>query len=159
MKGKDESLWNEYAGDRHGKITRNICCLAVLLLCSATTVFTQAAIGASDDGSGSRPRQYMLGDWGGKRTSLASKGVTFDFFYVADLQANPVGGREQTQAGWGRIRGTMDGDFGKLTDWNGLTFHATRLWQFGPNFRVKIGTIANPIGLLSPQATRLDSLC
>ena len=157
MKGKDESLWNGYAGDRHGKVLRNICCMAVLLLCSATKVFAQAAIGASDDGSGSRPRQYLLGDWGGERTSLASKGVTFDFFYVADLQANPVGGREQTQAGWGRIRGTMDVDFGKLTDWNGLTFHATGLWQFGTNLGGKIGTIANPSGLVSAHATRLDS--
>jgi hypothetical protein len=30
----------------------------------------------------SSQRRYLLGDWGGKRTSLAEKGVTFDFFYT-----------------------------------------------------------------------------
>ena len=27
-----------------------------------------------------RPRQYLLGGWGGVRTSLGEKGITFDFF-------------------------------------------------------------------------------
>ena len=83
--------------------------------------------------------------------------MTFDFFFVADLQANPVGGLKQTEAGWGRIRGTMDIDFGRLTDWNGLTFHVTGLWQFGGNLGAQIGTIANPSGLVSAHTTRLDS--
>ncbi len=83
--------------------------------------------------------------------------VTFDSFYVADLQANTVGGQRQAQAGWGRIRGTMDIDLGKLTDWNGLTFHVTGLWQFGGNLGAEIGTLANPSGLVSAHTTRLDS--
>ena len=157
MNGKDKSLWIGYTNDWAGKAIRCICWLAVVLLCSATKVFAQTTAGASDDGSGSRPRQYLLADWGGERTRLASKGVTFDFFYVADLQANPIGGLEQTQAGWGRIRGTMDVDFGKLTEWNGLTFHATGLWQFGGNLGADIGTLANPSGLVSAHTTRLDS--
>lgn len=74
MQGKDESLWIEYASDRYGKVMRNICCLALLLLCSATKVFAQAAIGASDDGPSSRPRQYLLGDWGGERTIAGVEG-------------------------------------------------------------------------------------
>jgi hypothetical protein len=53
-------------------------------------------------------RQYLFGDWGGKRSKLAEKGVTFDFFYISDLEANPSGGMQQTQAGWPRIRGTVD---------------------------------------------------
>lgn len=44
----------------------------------------------------SSQRRYLLGDWGGRRTSLAEKGVTFDFFYISDMQANPSGGRQQT---------------------------------------------------------------
>jgi porin len=154
MRKKEESRRTDCASFRHAKGVRRITCLAVLsLLCSAPGVFAQTTTAVSDD----RPRQYLFGDWGGERSSLASKGVTFDFFYVADLQANPVGGLEQTQAGWGRIRGTMDIDFGKLTDWNGLTFHATGLWQFGGNLGADIGTLANPSGLVSAHATRLDS--
>jgi carbohydrate-selective porin OprB len=32
-------------------------------------------------------QQYLFGDWGGKRSKLAEKGVNFDFFYIADLEA------------------------------------------------------------------------
>lgn len=49
---------------------------------------------------------------------------------IAGLQANPVGGTRQAEAGWGRIRGTVDIGFGKLSEWNGLTFHATALAKF-----------------------------
>ena len=38
---------------------------------------------------------------------------------------------------------------GKLVGANGLTFHATGVWQFGVNLGAKIGTIANPSGLVS----------
>jgi porin len=94
----------------------------------------------------------------GRRTKqVGLQGVVFDFFYVADLRANPVGGLEQTQAGWGRIRGTMDVDFGNLCDGNGLTFHVTGPWQFGGNLGADIGTLANPSGLVSAHTTRLDS--
>jgi porin len=142
-----------YASGPLSQVTRNIIWLAVLLLCGVPRISAQT----KDDDPGSPPRQYFFGDWGGERTALASKGVTFDFFYVADLQANPVGGLEQKAVGWGRIRGTMDVDFGKLTDWNGLTFHVTGLWQFGGNLGADIGALANPTGLVSAHTTRLDS--
>jgi RNA polymerase sigma-70 factor, ECF subfamily len=59
-------------------------------------------------------RQYLFGNWGGERDRLAEHGVTFDFFYIADLLANPSGGERQRDTGWGRIRGTVDVDLGKL---------------------------------------------
>ena len=68
----------------------------------------------------SSQRRYLLGDWGGKRTSLAEKGVTFDFFYISDMQANPTGGMQQTQAGWERARGTIDINFDRFIKWQGL---------------------------------------
>jgi porin len=136
--------------------TKSFFIAALLLLCSAS-VFAQS--GDTEQGGWNvlGTRKYAFGDWGGERSKLASRGVTFDFFYVADLQANPVGGLRQTQAGWGRIRGTMDVDFGKLTDWNGLSFHVTGLWQFGGNLGEDIGVLANPSGLVSAHTTRLDS--
>jgi len=102
-------------------------------------------------------QRYLLGDWGGKRTSLAEKGVTFDFFYISDMQANPAGGRQQTQAGWERARGTIDINFDRLLTWQGLSFHATGLWQSGADLGAKIGTLANPSSLVSAHTTRLDS--
>jgi carbohydrate-selective porin OprB len=107
--------------------------------------------------SGIFSRQYLLGDWGGARSALAEKGIVFDFFYIADLQANPSGGREQTQAGWPRVRGTIDINFDRMISWQGLSFHATGLWQSGVNLGGKIGTLANPSDLVSQHTTRLDS--
>jgi carbohydrate-selective porin OprB len=102
-------------------------------------------------------RKYLFGDWGGGRSALAEKGVTFDFFYISDMQANPSGGLQQTEAGWERIRGTIDINFDRLIEWQGLSFHATGLWQSGANLGGKIGTLANPSDLVSAHTTRLDS--
>jgi porin len=102
-------------------------------------------------------RRYLLGDWVGKRTALEEKGIKFDFFYIADLQANPSGGMQQTKAGWERVRGTVDINFDRLMHWQGLRFHATGLWQVGANLGGKIGTLANPSDLVSAHTTRLDS--
>ena len=161
MKEKQRSRWIRCAHRKPGKAARNIAYLAVLLLlCPASRVFAQNEAGQSvgdEMATAHRTRSHLFGEWDGKRSELASRGIAFDFFYVADLQANPVGGTRQAEAGWGRILGTMDIDFGKLTDWNGLTFHATRVWQFGGNLGAEIGTLANPSGLVSAHATRLDS--
>ena len=104
-----------------------------------------------------KSRQYLLGDWGGERSALAEKGITFDFFYISDMQANPSGGLQQTEAGWERIRGTIDINFDRMIEWQGLSFHATGLWQSGANLGGKIGTLANPSDLVSAHTTRLDS--
>ena len=102
-------------------------------------------------------RQYLLGDWGGARSALAEKGINFDVFYITDAQANPSGGKQQTYAGWERIRGTIDINFDKMIPWQGLSFHATGLWQSGRDLGGKIGTLANPSDLVSAHTTRLDS--
>jgi porin len=144
---------------RFWKLRTRAVYAAVLLLLCVTGLFAQST-DQSNNGwgwSNLETRSHFFGDWGGRRSKLAAEGVTFDFFYVADLQANPVGGLRQTDVGWGRIRGTMDVDFGKLADWNGLTFHATGLWQFGGNLGAEIGVLANPSGLVSAHTTRLDS--
>jgi carbohydrate-selective porin OprB len=147
MKKKDESRWIGYAKDRAAKGIQRICWLAVLLLlCSVPKIFAQTAARPSDDdsGSSSQPRQYLLGDWGGERSRLSEKGIRFDVFYVSDFLANPSGGLQQTQAGWNRVRGTIDINFDRILPWQGLTFHATGLWQTGVDLGAKIGTLANP---------------
>lgn len=104
-------------------------------------------------------QQYLFGDWGGERTKLAEeKGVTFDFFYVADFLATPQAAIKTGAAGWNRVRGTMDIDFGKLAGIKGLTFHVTGLWQGGPNLGASyLGSISNPSGLVSARTEILDS--
>src|SRR5246127_1177984 len=145
----------------HLYLRRPACLLSfVLALISVSPLLAQTNSPASDGGGAlfdMRPRQYLFGDWGGKRTALEEKGIKFDFFYIADLEANPRGGLQQSKAGWERIRGTIDVNFDELIQWQGLRFHATGLWQVGANLGAKIGTLANPSDLVSAHTTRLDS--
>jgi porin len=139
--------------------TQNILLCFVLLLTLGASAEAQSAL-PSDSGTPSpelSSRQYLFGDWGGERSALAEKGITFDFFYITDMQANPSGGLQQTYAGWERTRGTVDINFDKMIQWQGLSFHATGLWQSGANLGGKIGTLANPSDLVSQHSTRLDS--
>jgi len=115
------------------------------------------SITAADSLLDIRSRRYLFGEWGGKRAALEERGVKFDFFYIADLQANPSGGLRHASAGWERIRGTVDIDLDRFAPWRGLRFHATGLWQTGANLGAKIGTLANPSDLVSSHTTRLDS--
>ncbi len=139
-------------------IKRGLCGLILSFVLAAPT-WAQLITGTpgDDSSSGSRPRQYLLGDWGGARTSLGEKGITFDFFYMTDVQGNPTGGLRQGYADWQRIRGTVDINFDRLIQWQGLSFHATGLWQEGGNLGAKIGAIANPSSLVSANTARLDS--
>lgn len=131
--------------------------LAALIFLIPALARNASAQEKNDSLFGLPSRQHLLGDWGGERTALAEKGLTFDFFYITDLEANPTGGLDQSQAGWMRIRGTMDMNFDRLISWQGLSIHATGLWQSGANLGAKIGTLANPSDLVSAHTTRLDS--
>jgi carbohydrate-selective porin OprB len=138
---------------------RNIFLCFIVLLMSGASAAAQSAPPGDPQASSTEllSRKYALGDWGGERSALAEKGITFDFFYITDLQANPSGGIQQRQAGWERFRGTIDINFDRMISWQGLSFHATGLWQSGSNLGGNIGTLANPSDLVSQHTTRLDS--
>lgn len=102
-------------------------------------------------------RKYLFGDWDGERARLEDKGLKLDLYYTDDALANPTGGPEDA-ALWGRIRGTLDVDFSKFTEWQGLTFHITGLWQYGANLSEQYtGTLVNSSSLPSAHTLRLDS--
>jgi len=103
-------------------------------------------------------RKYLLGDWHGERSKLEDQGIVFDFFYQADLLASLTGGYQKANGGFERVRGTIDVDFAKMHAVQGLTFHATGVWQAGVNLGSQyIGSISNPTSLPSTATTRLDS--
>jgi porin len=154
---------------KFGAQRQHILLCFILLLMLGASAQAQNALPSEDNASTPSPspellsrhellsRPYLLGDWGGERSALAEKGITFDFFYITDMQANPSGGIQQTYAGWERFRGTVHIAFDKMIQWQGLSFHATGLWQSGANLGAKIGTLANPSDLVSQHTTRLDS--
>src|SRR5271167_575468 len=72
--------------------------------------------------TGQGPHGHLFGDWGGERTRLEKRGVTFDFQYVSDSLWNLKSVQKERFASWNRFRGTVDIDFGELTGWHDLYF-------------------------------------
>jgi porin len=103
-------------------------------------------------------RPYLTGDPGNYRSNLAKNGVTFDLEYLNDyfgiVQGNHPGGHDDD---WGRVRLTIDVDFGKLLGLDGLSFHFSGLNQNGGNAGANIGSKANPSSLVSAETTRVDT--
>lgn len=79
----------------------------------------------------------MTGDWGGARTALAEKGITFDMDVTQIIQDNAHGGAS-TKNGF-RYSGSSDMylrlDTGKMGLWKGghITLHAEPKWGNGVN--------------------------
>lgn len=102
-------------------------------------------------------RDYLFGDWAGARQRLFQRGVSFDFQYISDTLWGLKSQKNSQFAMWNRVRGTVDVDFGALSNIDGLYFHATALWQAGGNLGEKLGLLIGPSGMASANTTRLDS--
>ena len=107
--------------------------------------------------TGQGPHGHLFGDWGGERTRLEERGVSFDFQYVSDSLWNLKSVQPERFASWNRFRGTVDIDLAKLTGWHDLYFHATALWQGGGNLGTYLGLLTSPSGMSSGNTCRLDS--
>jgi len=100
---------------------------------------------------------HLIGDWGGMRSRLEEKGVTFDLQYISDSLWNLKSEQNERLANWSRVRGTVDIDFGRLAQQNHLYLHVTGLWQGGGKLNQYLGTLASPSGMSSGNTFRLDS--
>jgi carbohydrate-selective porin OprB len=107
--------------------------------------------------TGQGPHGHLLGDWNGVRSRLLQRGVKFDLQYVSDSLWNIKSEQKTRLASWNRFRGTVDIDFGALSDKPGLYFHATALWQAGGNLGAYLGLLTSPSGMSSQNTFRLDS--
>ena len=103
-------------------------------------------------------RAYLTGDPGNYRSNLQKEGVTFDLQYLNDyfgvVQGTTTHGHDDD---WGRVRLSIDVDFGKLVGINGLSFHFSGLNQNGGNAGANIRSSANPSSLVSAETTRVDT--
>jgi porin len=107
--------------------------------------------------TGQGPHGHLFGTWGGERSRLEERGVSFDFQYVSDSLWNVQSMQPERFASWNRFRGTVDIDFGKLTGWHDLYSHATALGQGGGNLGAYLGLLTSPSGMSSMNTCRLDS--
>jgi porin len=102
-------------------------------------------------------RSYLFGDWGGLRSDLLERGVSFDLQYISDNLANVAGDRDARFVAWNRVRGTVDIDLGPLINAPDWYFHATALWQNGGSLGTYLGLLTSPSGMSSEHTFRLDS--
>lgn len=131
-------------------------CLFALPVCSQTAQ-QEPLPGPDSHETGQGPHGHLFGTWRGERTRLEERGVTFDFQYASDSLWNLTSVQKERFASWNRFRGTVDIDFGKLTGWHDLYFHATALWQGGGNLGAYLGLLTSPSGMSSMNTCRLDS--
>jgi porin len=67
-------------------------------------------------------RDTLTGDWGGLRTTLADKGITFTASYIGEVFANVQGGMKRGTTYDGLFLPQIDVDMDKLVGWQGATF-------------------------------------
>jgi porin len=145
------------------RFTGKLACLVWAAVCLfPARAYSQAAQGETLSGpdsheTGQGPHGHLFGEWGGERTRLLERGVSFDFQYVSDSLWNIKSVQPERFASWNRFRGTVDIDFGKLIGQRGLYFHATALWQGGGNLGTYLGLLTSPSGMSSANTCRLDS--
>src|ERR1700683_1392602 len=124
---------------------------------SAQSLPDEANSGPDSHETGQGPHGHLLGEWGGERSRLLERGVRFDLQYISDTLSNARSTQPERLTSWNRYRGTVDIDFGALTEQSGLYFHATALWQAGGNLGKDLGLLTNPSGMASANTFRLDS--
>jgi porin len=102
-------------------------------------------------------QQYMFGDWGGTRSRLAERGVTFDLHNIDDFQADLTGSQTHHAAYFGRFYASTDVNFNKLADFDG-EFFSSAFWQFGQNLSgqyLRVNTLTSSIA--GKNTARLDA--
>ena len=92
-------------------------------------------------------REYATGDWGGLRTTLADRGVLFNFTYAADPIGVVSGGIKRGAFYNGFLDLGTDIDLEKLIGWKGGHFHVNGFYPHGENGSANyvgdIGTFSN----------------
>jgi porin len=100
----------------------------------------------------------LTGDWGGLRSDLERKGVTFTLNYTNDFLANVRGGIGRGAIGIGAFQPQLDLDLGKLVGWDGGRFHTHGLITHGSAFSpTYLGNILAVSNLEAGPVARLYS--
>lgn len=68
-------------------------------------------------------RDYLLGDWGGRRTALKEKGVDFEVIYFSAVPSNLEGGAKRGSVYEGALLMMLDLDSEKLLGYHGGQLH------------------------------------
>jgi len=123
-------------------IVRTISCIIAITL----AVFTPATAFAQRDGSVDVPyfnswmaQDTATGSWGGARSELEEKGLTFSVNYTTDIGGNPTGGKKRTAKYSGCLTVGTALDFEKMTAVKGLALKVTNYLLSGRDLSAAIG--------------------
>jgi porin len=103
-------------------------------------------------------QKYMFGDWGGERSRLAEKGITFDVNNIGDFQTDVSGSQTHHAIYFGRLRASSDVDFNQLCGFDG-EFFISGAYQYGENLSgqyLHVNTLTSSIA--GVDSHRLDIL-
>lgn len=101
-----------------------------------------ALFGPCDGGWCSSP--YLLGDWGGTRSSLTEQGITLDASVTQYYQGVTSGGRRQEFQYSGHGEYILNTDFGKLGVKDGLLMKIRAEHRFGTPINQSAGVLLSP---------------
>ncbi|KAB7895160.1 porin [Rouxiella sp. S1S-2] len=105
------------------------------LACSVGLLFSSAQVLAADSGPFSPNSPWMLGDWGGERSTLKQEGVDFQVNYTGEAASNFSGGYDKsTTARYAdQWQFGVDLDLDKLLNWKDTEFQMTVTNRNGRN--------------------------
>lgn len=104
----------------------NLAGLTAILFCTPALPAAESASGTSATNSPLMrflTRDYLLGDWGGRRTALSQRGVDFEFVYFGAMPGSIDGGIKDGTVYQGVLLGLLDLDSEKLLHYAGGRFH------------------------------------
>ncbi|HEX3487524.1 MAG TPA: carbohydrate porin [Micropepsaceae bacterium] len=113
---------------------RLFAALSLLFLGSSTNIcLASSADDPAKPGNTQPETQHIFGDWGGLRTSLATKGIDLSLGYIGQLAANVSGGKRAGFDYAQQLEFKADFDWGKIANLSGFSTHAIFVNRLGRN--------------------------
>jgi porin len=104
-------------------------------------------------------RETLTGDWGGARSALAARGLSFTFNYIGEALGNVRGGERRLGTYEGRFEMTFEADLEKAVNWPGATFHVTGYQIHGRGLSAHaLGNLLAASGIEATPSSRLFTL-
>jgi porin len=114
--------------------------IVIVILCCSAAVARSQDINEAPAGTRSLgplpfqlilPREHLLGDWYGTRTSLENRGIIPTLTFVTDSLGNPSGGKEQGFTTANNVGLDLNFDLEKLCDFEGASLLLSMSYRFG----------------------------
>lgn len=128
---------------------RSVVVLLVALSCSVSLSALMDAQAESNE------REYLLGDLGGLRDQWSERGLELESILTADLFRNTRGGGKRASAAFFNYDLAVTVDTEKAGAWNGGTFFAYYLGNFGDEISSEVGDLQGLSNIQAPHTFKL----